>query len=242
MLVFAKTDRDAGHRGISAFIVERDWPGVATREVQDKLGLWAGSTGEITFRDAEVPAGNRVGEEGGGFEVAMYALDRGRFTVAAGACGVIRACLEASVKYARERDTFGKPIGRRQLVQDMVAEMVLGYETARLLVLQAAWLKNRGVRNTRETSLAKWHATECAYRAADLAVQVHGAYGYAAEFGVERYLRNARAPRIYEGTTEIHKIMQAEHALGYRDLRTATNRSRKGSAVPEARDQDALRV
>jgi glutaryl-CoA dehydrogenase (non-decarboxylating) len=148
----------------------------------------------------------------------MYGLDQGRFTVAAGACGVIRACLERSVEYARERETFGQAIGRYQFVQDMIAEMVLGYETSKLLVMQAAWLKNEGRRNTRETSLAKWHATESAFRAAHLAIQVHGAYGYSAEYGIERYFRNARAPIIYEGTTQIHKLMQAEHALGYRNL------------------------
>jgi glutaryl-CoA dehydrogenase (non-decarboxylating) len=131
---------------------------------------------------------------------------------------VIRACLERSVEYARERETFGQAIGRYQFVQDMIAEMVLGYETSKLLVMQAAWMKNEGKRNTRETSLAKWHATESAFRAAHLAIQVHGAYGYSAEYGIERYFRNARAPIIYEGTTQIHKLMQAEHALGFRQL------------------------
>ena len=217
-LVFAKTDVEAKHKGISAFIVEREWPGVTTRETENKLGIWAGSTGELFFENVEVPAENLVGHEGQGFEIAMHGLDQGRFTVAAGACGVIRACLERSVEYARARETFGKPIGKYQFVQDMIAEMVLGYETSKLLVMQAAWLKNQGVRNTRETSLAKWHATESAFRAAHLAIQVHGAYGYSAEYGIERYFRNARAPIIYEGTTQIHKMMQAEHALGYRNL------------------------
>jgi len=217
-LVFAKTDADAKHRGISAFIVEREWPGVTTADTEHKLGIWAGSTGELFFENVEVPAENLVGEEGQGFEIAMYGLDQGRFTVAAGACGVIRACLEQSVAYARERETFGQPIGKYQFVQDMIAEMVLGYETSKLLVMQAAWLKDKGVRNTRETSLAKWHATESAFRAAHLAIQVHGAYGYSAEYGIERYFRNARAPIIYEGTTQVHKMMQAEHALGYRNL------------------------
>jgi glutaryl-CoA dehydrogenase (non-decarboxylating) len=234
-LVFAKTDPSAAHRGISAFIVEREWPGVATRETEHKLGIWAGSTGELFFENVEVPAENLLAEEGQGFEIAMYGLDQGRFTVAAGACGVIRACLEKSVEYARERQTFGKPIGRHQFVQDMIAEMVLAYETSKLLVMQAAWLKNEGVRNTRETSLAKWHATESAFRAAHLAIQVHGAYGYSAEYGIERYFRNARAPVIYEGTTQIHKMMQAEHALGYRNLN-----GREGSVSPLAAWAPAL--
>jgi glutaryl-CoA dehydrogenase (non-decarboxylating) len=217
-LVFAKTDTGAGHRGISAFIVERAWEGVEARQIPHKLGVWAGSTGELFFQNVQVPAENRVGEEGEGFKIAMYSLDQGRFTVAAGALGVIRGCLEASVKYANERQTFGQPIGRHQFVQDMIADMVLGYESSRLLVMQAADRKNKGVRNTRETSLAKWHATESAFKAAHLAIQVHGAYGYSAEYPVERYFRNARAPIIYEGTTQIHKMMQAEHALGYRRL------------------------
>ena len=217
-LVFAKTDPEAKHKGISAFIVETSWNGVSSAETEHKLGIWAGSTGELFFEGVRVPAENRLGAEGQGFEIAMYSLDQGRFTVAAGACGVIRACLELSVEYARERETFGQPIGKNQFVQDMLAEMVLGYETSKLLVLQAAWMKDKGVRNTRETSLAKWHATECAFRAAHLAIQVHGAYGYSAEYGIERYFRNSRAPIIYEGTTQIHKMMQAEHALGYREL------------------------
>jgi glutaryl-CoA dehydrogenase (non-decarboxylating) len=217
-LVFAKTDPSARHKGISAFVLERGMPGFTTAETENKLGIWAGSTGELFFQNVEVPAENLIGEEGQGFEIAMYGLDQGRFTVAAGACGVIRACLERSVEYARERETFGQPIGNYQFVQDMIAEMVLGYETSKLLVMQAAWMKDQGLRNTRETSLAKWHATESAFRAAHLAIQVHGAYGYSAEYGIERYFRNARAPIIYEGTTQIHKMMQAEHALGVRNL------------------------
>src|SRR5438105_2063866 len=118
----------------------------------------------------------------------------------------------------REGETFGQPIGQYQFVQDMIAKMVLGYETSKLLVIQAAWMKDEGRRNTRETSLAKWHATESAFEAAHLAIQVFGAYGYSAEYGIERYFRNARAPLIYEGTTQIHKMMQAEHALGFRRL------------------------
>ena len=217
-LVFAKTDPEQGHKGISAFVLEKGTPGFSARDQEHKLGIWAGSTGELFFENVEVPAANRVGEEGQGFEIAMYSLDQGRFTVAAGACGVTRACLERSVTYARERQTFGSEIGRYQFVQDMIATMVLGYETSKLLVMQAAWMKNEGRRSTRETSLAKWHATESAFEAAHLAIQVFGSYGYSAEVGIERYFRNARAPIIYEGTTQIHKLMQAEHALGYRHL------------------------
>jgi glutaryl-CoA dehydrogenase (non-decarboxylating) len=217
-LVFAKTDPAAGHKGISAFLLEKGTPGFSARDQDNKLGIWAGSTGELFFENVEVPAENRLGEEGQGFEIAMHSLDHGRFTVAAGACGVIRACLERSTQYARERETFGNEIGHYQFVQDMIATMILGYETSKLLVMQAAWMKNHGKRSTRETSLAKWHATESAFEAAHLAIQVFGSYGYSAEIGIERYFRNARAPLIYEGTTQIHKMMQAEHALGYRQL------------------------
>jgi glutaryl-CoA dehydrogenase (non-decarboxylating) len=217
-LVFAKTDPAGSHKGISAFVLEKGMPGFTARDQEHKLGIWAGSTGELFFENVEVPVENLVGEEGQGFEIAMYGLDQGRFTVAAGACGVVRACLERSVEYARERKTFGQEIGRYQFVQDMIAKMVLGYETSKLLVMQAAWMKDNDKRSTRETSLAKWHATESAFEAAHLAVQVFGSYGYSAEVGIERYFRNARAPIIYEGTTQIHKLMQAEHALGYRQL------------------------
>jgi len=216
LLVFAKTDTEAGHRGISAFLLDRSMQGIETRDLEHKLGVWAGSTGEIFMTDVEVPEVNRLGTDGDGFKIAMYALDMGRFTVAAGALGTIRAALDASVKYANQRVAFGQPIGRYQFVQEKIAEMVRGLESSRLLVYKAAWLKNRGERNTLETSLAKWHATECAFDAANAAVQIHGAYGYSAEYPVERLFRNARAPLLYEGTTEIHKMIQAENALGYR--------------------------
>jgi glutaryl-CoA dehydrogenase (non-decarboxylating) len=218
-LVFAKTDPAAGHKGISAFVVElKNDAGVTTQDYEHKLGVNAGSTGQLFFQDVELPADRMIGSEGEGFKVAMYGLDQGRYTVAAGAVGVIRACIDMCTKFANERETFGVPIGKHQMVQDMIAQMVLDYETSRLLVWQAGWKKNQGVRTTRETSLAKWHATESAFKATNLAMQVHGAMAYDAETGVERYFRNARAPIIYEGTTQIHKMMQAEHALGYRKL------------------------
>ncbi|MDD5748758.1 MAG: acyl-CoA dehydrogenase family protein [Actinomycetota bacterium] len=215
-LVFAKTDPEAGHRGISAFLLDRSMDGIETRDIRHKLGFWAGSTGEIFLTDVVVPEENLLGREGDGFKIAMYALDMGRFSVAAGAIGTIRAALDASVKYARAREAFGQPIGKFQFIQEKIAEMVRGLETSRLLVYRAAFLKNKGVRNTRETSLAKWHATECAFKAAHDAVQIHGAYGYSAEYPVERLFRNSRGPIIYEGTSEIHKMLQAEYALGYR--------------------------
>jgi glutaryl-CoA dehydrogenase (non-decarboxylating) len=218
-LIFAKTDprADFPHRAISAFIVEREMAGVTTGDIHGKLGVRAGSTGWISMSDVAVPVRNRLGEEGEGFKIAMSCLDNGRYTVAAGATGLIRACLEASVKYARERRTFGWEIGQRQLIQQMIARMARDYEMAHLLCLRAGWLKNQGRRNTQETSLAKWFATEASFAAASDAVQIHGAYGYSDEYDVERYLRNAKGACIYEGSTQIHELVQAGYALGYRE-------------------------
>lgn len=216
-LVFAYTDKSKKHHGISVFIVERTWEGFSSKAIKGKLGIRAGNTGELFFDNVKVPKENLVGQEGEGFKIAMSALDNGRFTVAAGACGTIMASLEASLKYCHERSTFGKEIGKHQLVQQMIAKMEAGLQQARLLVFRAGWLKNQGKRNTRETSLAKWRACDYAYEAANDAVQIHGAYGFSNEYPVERYLRNAKAPVIYEGTREIHTIMQAEYVLGYRE-------------------------
>lgn len=215
-IVFAYTDKSKKHKGISAFIVERTMPGFSSKAIKGKLGIRAGNTGEIFFEDVRVPKENLLGEEGEGFKIAMSALDNGRFTVAAGACGTIMACLEASVKYCHERSAFGKEIGQHQLVKQMIAKMEAGLEMSRLLVYRAGWLKNQGKRNTRETSLAKWQSCDFANEAANDAVQIHGAYGYSNEYPVERYLRNSKAPVIYEGTREIHTLMQADYVLGYR--------------------------
>jgi len=154
--------------------------------------------------DVEVPEADRIGDEGDGFKIAMSCLDNGRYTVAAGATGTVRACVDASVKYARERKTFGQEIGRYQLVQQMIATMSRDYEICRLLYFKVAWMKNTGVRHTRDVSMAKQYATDAAFNAAHDAIEVHGAYGYSAEYPVERFLRNARAPIIYEGTREVH--------------------------------------
>ena len=218
VLWIGRTNPEASdpHDGLSAFIVEMDRTGVTAGDIHGKLGMRAGSTGWINFQDVRVPASQRIGEEGEGFKIAMSCLDNGRYTVAAGATGLIRASLEASVRYANERRAFGREIGKFQLVQQKIAKMVQSYEMARLLYLQAGWMKNQGLRNTRETSLAKWFATDASFEAASEAIQVHGAYGYSDEYDVERYLRNARGAVIYEGTSEIHQLMQAGYALGYR--------------------------
>jgi glutaryl-CoA dehydrogenase (non-decarboxylating) len=221
-LVFATVDKTKGHRGVTAFIVERGFPGFSSESLHGKLGVRAGNTGVLFFSDCEVPVANRVGEEGEGFTIAMSAIDQGRYTVAAGSVGLSVACLEASAKYAHERKTFGEEIGRHQLVKEMLAKMEAGTQAGRLLVWRAGWLKNAGKRNTRETSLAKWFCTDHAVAAALDAIQVHGAYGYSNEYPVERYLRNAKGSVIYEGTSQIHTLMQADYVLGYRrdrDLR-----------------------
>ncbi|TQR20403.1 acyl-CoA dehydrogenase family protein [Psychrobacillus vulpis] len=216
-IVFAYTDKSKKHHGISAFIVERSMEGFSSKAIKGKYGIKSGNTGELFFENMRVPKENLLGKEGEGFKIAMAALDNGRFTVAAGAVGLSLACLEASVKYCHERETFGKEIGKHQLVQQMIAKMEAGLQMSRLLVYRVGELKNKGVRNTRETSLAKWQACDFANKAADDAVQIHGAYGYSDEYPVARYLRNSKAPVIYEGTREIHTIMQAEYVLGYRE-------------------------
>jgi alkylation response protein AidB-like acyl-CoA dehydrogenase len=216
-LVIAKTDPEAGHRGMSAFIVTSDMPGVTTGDIHGKLGVRAGSTGWVAMQDVEVPVENRLGEEGEGFKIAMGSLDNGRYTVAAGAVGLIRACLEDSIRYAKDRKTFGKPIAEHQLVKQKIAYMEQWYQTGRLLYLKAGWMKNQGIRNTKETSLAKWYATDQSVQAALEAVQIHGSYGFSDEYPVERYLRNSKGGVIYEGTSEIHQLMQADYALGYRE-------------------------
>ena len=205
------------HDGLSAFIVELDRPGVSTGDLHGKLGMRAGSTGWINFQDVHIPADQRIGEEGEGFKIAMSCLDNGRYTVASGATGLIRASLEASIRYSKERKAFGREISKFQLVQQKIARMVQSYEMARLLYLRAGWMKNQGLRNTRETSLAKWFATDESFNAASEAIQIHGAYGYSDEYDVERYLRNSRGAIIYEGTSEIHQLMQAGYALGLRE-------------------------
>ncbi len=215
-LIFASLDRSLKHKGMACFIVERVTPGFSTTSLHGKMGIRAGNTGTISLQDVRVHKSQLLGEEGEGFKIAMSAIDGGRFTVGAGAVGLSQACIDASVKYANERYTFGQPIGKHQLVQEMIAKMVSGTEAARLLVYRAGWLKNRGIRNTRETSLAKWYACDVSMQAALDAVQIHGANGYSNEFPVERYMRNAKGAVIYEGTAQIHTMMQGEYALGYR--------------------------
>lgn len=215
-LVFAKTDPDAGVRGITAFILERGWPGLTTGSIEGKLGARASNTGWLNMENVAVPDSHRLGEEGEGFKIAMSALDNGRFTVAAGGVGTMKACLEESVKYAQERKTFGKPIAEHQLVQQMLALMQQRIDIGELMVRKVGWMKNKGIRNTRETSMAKWYCTDAANTTANDAVQIHGAYGFSDEYNVERHLRNSKGSQIYEGTSRIHQLVQASYILGQR--------------------------
>ena len=219
-LVFAWSDAELKKRrdpaGLSCFIVERGFRGFSSGTLTQKWGILAGNTGFFKMDDLEVPAENLVGREGEGFKIAMFALDQGRYTVAAGATGLIRACRDASTTYASERRAFGVEIGQHQLVKEMIAQMESDYQASRLFWLRSGWLKNVGRRNTRETGLAKWFATVASERAAGDAVQIHGANGYSDEYPVGRFYRNCKGAVIYEGTREIHKLMQADYLLGYR--------------------------
>jgi len=217
-LVTVKTHPSAARpsEALSSFIVDLHSPGVRRGDIHGKLGVRVGSTGWISFQDVKVPVENRIGEEGEGFKITMSAFDNGRYTVASGASGIIRACLEASVKYAQTRHAFGKPIAEHQLIQEKIARMAQDYEIARLLYWQVGWLKNQGKRCTLQTSYAKKFATEASFHAASEAIQIHGAYGYSDEYDVERYLRNARGAMIYEGSSEIQTLIQAGYALGLR--------------------------
>lgn len=215
-IVFAQTDKSTGHRGIGAFLVDRDTPGFSTRNMHGKLGLRASNTGELMLDDCRIPKDQVLGQVGEGFKVAMSALDNGRYSVAAGCVGICQGCVDASVRYAKERKQFGRAIGSFQLVQDLIARMIVDTDAARLLVFRAGHLKNRGVRCTREISIAKYFASEAAVRCALDAIQVHGSYGYSNEYPVERYLRDAKVATIYEGTSQIQKLLIASHDLGIR--------------------------
>ena len=218
--VYAWTDREKksnrDHTGLSAFIVERGPEGLTTGSIHGKLGVRAGNTGFISMQDVRVHKDQLLGGEGNGFKIAMFALEQGRYTVASGATGLVKACRDACTDYATTRKTFGTPIAEHQLVKQMIAHMERDYQASRLLYLRAGWLKNEGRRNTRETALAKWYACDAAEKAASEAVQVHGAYGFSDEYPVERFYRNSKGSSIYEGSREIQTLMQADYVLGFR--------------------------
>ncbi len=215
-LIFAYTD-PIRHKGMSAFIVEKSFGGITTGSYEHKMGVRAGETGWIHLDNVEVPAENMLGSEGDGFYIAMAGLDWGRYTVAGGAVGNAKASLKAALNYSQERETFGKKISEHQLIKEMIADMALDIETSELLVWKAGWKKNLGHQNTRETSIAKWHATNASVRCADRAIQIHGANGFCDDYPVERYYRNARGATIYEGSNEIQKLIQSRYAYGYQD-------------------------
>jgi alkylation response protein AidB-like acyl-CoA dehydrogenase len=217
-LTFATLDRSLGRKGICAFVIPRETPGLTLRPYKNKLGFRPLATGDLVLDEVRVPAENRVGEEGQGYDVAMAAVETGRLSVAARAVGLAQACLDASTGYARERIVMGQEIGRFQLVQSMITDMVVDVEAARHFLYRLAASKDEGVgRPRREASLAKMHATDAAMAAATSAVQIHGAYGVSDEFPVGRYFRDAKVFQIIEGNNQLHRALVAEYALGYRE-------------------------
>ncbi|MFO7610711.1 MAG: acyl-CoA dehydrogenase family protein [Candidatus Krumholzibacteriia bacterium] len=212
-VVLARTPGTTGHKDIHAFIVERGTPGLTIAKREDKMGLRCSDTVAINLEDVQVPAANLLGKEGDGFRVAMSALDGGRIGIAFQALGIGRGCLEDAVRYAKTREQFGKPIASLSVIQGMIADMGAELEGARTLGYKAAWLKDQGRPHTKEAAMAKVLATEAAWRAADCAVQIHGGYGYCKEYDVERYYRDVRVTRIYEGTSEIQRLVIARKIL-----------------------------
>ena len=213
-LIFAQTDPEKAHRGLAAFLVPTGSDGFSSAEIHGKLGLHASDTAELSLDGVEVGDDAMLGEVGDGFKVAMTALDSGRFSVAAGAVGICQGCVNASVAYAKEREQFGRPIAAFQLVQAMIADMVVDAEASRSLVWKAGWLKDTDQPNTLETSVAKLFATEASIRCANTAIQVHGGSGYVDDYPVERYLRDARVTTLYEGTSQIQKLIIGRAVTG----------------------------
>jgi alkylation response protein AidB-like acyl-CoA dehydrogenase len=217
-MIFAQTDPEKKHRGLACFLVPTDRPGFTTQEIHGKLGLRASDTAELALDEVEVGDDEMLGEQGDGFKIAMSALDRGRYSVAAGCVGICQGCVNESVSYAKERRQFDRPIASFQLVQELIADMLVETEAARLLVWRAGHLKDQKRPNTLETSIAKFYATEAAVRCANAAIQVHGGYGYIDEYPVERYMRDARVTTLYEGTSQIQKLIIGRHATGINAL------------------------
>ncbi len=213
-IVYAKTDKEAGPKGITAFLVERGFKGFSTKDLHDKLGLRASNTGEIFLENCRVPKENVLGEINRGFKVAMGTLDFGRFTVAAGCVGSAQGCIDICKEYTKQRIQFGKPIASFQLVQQMIADMVVECEAGRLLVYRAGDMKNKELPNTRETSIAKYYCSEMVNRVAYKAIQIHGGYGFSGEYDVERFYRDARINTLYEGTSQIQQLIIGAYELG----------------------------
>ena len=217
-LVFAQTDPEQGHRGLACFLVDTDQPGFQAQPIHHKMGLRASDTAAISLDDVEVGDEAMLGEVGDGFKVAMSALDSGRYSVAAGCVGICQGCVDASVSYSKEREQFGRPIASFQLVQGMLADMAVESDAARMLVWRAGYLKDAGKPNTTETSIAKLYATEAAVRCANTAIQVHGGSGYVDDHPVERYFRDVRVTTLYEGTSQIQKLIIGRALTGINAL------------------------
>jgi alkylation response protein AidB-like acyl-CoA dehydrogenase len=217
-LVFAQTDPEKRHRGVACFLVDTDQPGFQPQEIHHKMGLRASDTAAISLDDVECPDDAMLGEVGDGFKVAMTALDSGRFSVASGCVGICQGCLDASVRYSKDRQQFGRPIAAFQLVQEMIADIALETEAARMLVWRAGYLKDTGKPSTTETSIAKLFATEAAVKAANTAIQVHGGSGYVDDYPVERYFRDVRVTTLYEGTSQIQKLIIGRALTGINAL------------------------
>jgi alkylation response protein AidB-like acyl-CoA dehydrogenase len=214
VMVFAQTNPDERHRGIAAFLVPTDTEGFSSQEIHGKLGLRASDTASLAFDGVEVGDDALLGEVGEGFKIAMSSLDSGRYSVASGCVGICQGCVDASVEYSTEREQFGVPIASFQLVQAMIADMIVKRDAARLLVRRAGILKDEGKPSTVETSIAKLYASEAAVECANTAIQVHGGAGYVDDHPVERYLRDARVTTLYEGTSQIHKLIIGRDATG----------------------------
>jgi alkylation response protein AidB-like acyl-CoA dehydrogenase len=217
-LIFAQTDPEKAHRGLACFLVDTDHPGFQPQEIHHKMGLHGSDTASISLDDVEVPDDDLLGEVGDGFKVAMSALDSGRYSVAAGCVGICQGCVDASVSYSQQREQFGRPIASFQLVQAMLADMAVDTEAARMLVWRAGYLKDTGKPNTTETSIAKLFATEAAVRCANTAIQVHGGSGYVDDHPVERYFRDVRVTTLYEGTSQIQKLIIGRALTGINAL------------------------
>jgi butyryl-CoA dehydrogenase len=217
-LIFAQTDPSLAHKGLACFLVDTDQSGFKPQPIEHKMGLQASDTASIALEDVQVPSDAMLGQVGDGFKVAMSALDSGRYSVAAGCVGICQGCVEESVNYAKEREQFGRPIASFQLIQAMIADMVLKTEASRMLVWRAGWLKDLGRPNTLETSVAKLHATEAAVECANTAIQVHGGAGYVDDHPVERYFRDVRVTTLYEGTSQIQKLIIGRAMTGINAL------------------------
>lgn len=213
-IILARTDKSKGRGKLTTFLIETKTPGFTAREIEGKMGIRAANTAEVSLDHCRVPKENTVGEVGHGLKVALSAIDNARFTMGAGCVGIAQACIDASVKYAQQRQQFKRPIGQFQLIQEMIADMITETEAARYLVYRVGYLRDKGLPYSRETAIAKYYASKVAMQAADRAIQIHGGYGYSDEFPVERYYRDARVAPLFAGTNEIQKLIIAQHALG----------------------------